>query len=100
MKRIVQIFFILSLFFAAGSMNSCKSLKMDPAARSERQAIKKAQKQTLKANKKFTKQYDKKYKRQTKIQSDQQRKMIKQSRKKPKNMKPSKRFFLFRWLGI
>ena len=99
-KRILQLSFVLSLLVVLGSLNSCKSLRNDPATRSERKAIKKTQKQTQKANKSFTKDYNKKYKRQTKIQSDQQRKMIKQSRKKPKNMKSSKRFFLFRWLGI
>ncbi len=66
----------------------------------ENKAIKETEHRQTKINDNLVKEYDKKYKRQTKIQSEQQRKMIEQSRKKPKNMKAAKRFFLFRWLGL
>ncbi len=102
MQRVFRFLFILSLFFSlAGSFSSCKSIRLDPASRMERKAIRSADRIQNKANKKFTKQYDKKYKRQTKIQNEKQEKMIKQARKKPTNMGKRKRsFFLWRWLGI
>lgn len=94
-KKSVRIFFIFALMLLlAGSVGSCK------ASRSERKAIHKTERIQQKHNAKLTKEYDKKYKHQTKIQSERQRKIIVNSRKKPKNMKPPKRFFLFRWLGI
>jgi hypothetical protein len=76
------------------TVGSCK------IARLENKAIKQAERTQRKVDKKFTKEYDKKYKHQTKIQSEPQRTMIKQSRKKPKNMKSTQTFFLIRWFGI
>lgn len=94
-KRIVRIFFVFILILLlGGSLDSCKTTRL------ENKAIKEMEHRQTKINANLVKEYDKKYKRQTKIQSDQQRKMIEQSRKKPKNMRTTKRFFLFRWLGI
>lgn len=76
-------------------------LHLDKASRMERKVLHQKDRKERKSNNKFTKEYDKKYKRQTKIQKEPQRNMIKQARKKPKNMgKPKSRFFLFRWLGL
>ncbi|MCD6179741.1 MAG: hypothetical protein J7K39_07540 [Bacteroidales bacterium] len=101
-KKNLGLIFIFTLFLSlTGSFSSCKSLHLDHASRMEKKAIRSAERSKRKANRKFTKQYDKKYKHQTKIQNEQQRNMIKQSRKKPKNMGKRRRsFFLFRWLGI
>ena len=102
MKKTLKLAFILSLLFSlGGNLSSCKSMRLDHASRMERKAIRSAERMQGKADKKFTKKYDKKYKRQTKIQNEQQENMIKQSRKKPKNMgKPTRSFFLWRWLRI
>ena len=101
-RKVLKLTFILILIFSlGGGFSSCKSLRLDPASRMERKAIRATERLQQKANKKFTKQYDKKYKRQTKIQNEQQENMIKQGRKRPMNMgKPRRSFFLWRWLGI
>lgn len=88
------VFISLFALMVMATVGSCK------IARLENKAIKQAERTQRKADKKFTKEYDKKYKHQTKIQSEPQRTMIKQSRKKPKNMKSTQTFFLFRWFGI
>ncbi len=76
-------------------------LHLDQASRMNKKALHQKDRAQRKSDNKFTKEYDKKYKRQTKIQKEPQRNMIKQARKKPKNMGKSKsRFFLFRWLGL
>lgn len=102
MKRILKYVFLLTLLLTfGGGFSSCKSMRLDPATRMERKAIRADNRVKNKKNKQFTKQYDKKYKRQTKIQNEQQEKMIKQARKKPTNMgKRQHSFFLWRWLGL
>ena len=95
MKGFLKFALVLMLLFSIGSsISSCR------ISRVENKAIKDAERRQRKVNDAFVKEYDKKYKHQTKIQSEQQRKMIKKSRKNPKNMNGSRRFFLFRWLGI
>ncbi|MDA3905430.1 MAG: hypothetical protein PF484_05070 [Bacteroidales bacterium] len=95
-KKLLKLLFVFTLLFSlGGTVSSCN------ISRLENKAINEAERRQRKINDEFAKEYDKKYKQQTKIQADQQRKMIKKSRRKPKNMKPtSKQFFLFRWLGI
>lgn len=105
-KRILRLTFVLLLFFSlAGGFSSCKSVIQscnDPVLTEEEAEKKKeALRISRKSDIKLIKKYNKSYKRQTKIQNEQQRDMIKQGRKRPKNMgKPKSRFFLFRCLGI
>ena len=110
-KVIVIISFLALTFHSCGLFNG--------GGRSNAKAQKEMQKRQNKAIDEEVEKYDKLYKDQTDRQGQDQQKMIKKSRKKPKHMnspkmkKPKKKkkkrmgikanersFFLWRWLGI
>jgi len=92
-NRILKVFFV-AIFFMVGGLSSCKTSRM------EFKTEKQLRQRETKVSNQLLQEYDKKYRRQTKMQGEQQRKMIKKSRRNPKTMRPSKPFFLWRWLGI
>lgn len=102
MRKNKAAVFLLSLLFLvfSGSLQSCKVLRLDKASRMEKRTTREFERKQRKEDAVLLKEYDKKYKHQTKIQAEKQRKKITKSRKKPMNMRPKRRFFLWRWLGI
>jgi len=91
----LKILILLSLaLLLCFPLSSCKTSRLGKVA------AKKEKKQEQKERKIRLKAYDKRYRHQTKIQSEQQRKMIIKSRKKPKNMKRKSSFFMFRKGGL
>lgn len=115
LTSIKRTVYLISFF--ALTLHSCSIFK--GGGRSDAQAQQEMQNRQNKAIDKEVEKYDKLYKDQTERQGEDQKKMIKKSRKKPKQMnspkmkKPKKKkkkrmglkanersFFLWRWLGI